>query len=295
MMASKVSFIALLQFVAFVPIQCFQQSLYRRQEKILQLSNSAISKPFSVVSALHAESPDADIGGSEEPTSNGAMGGLMSMGDSLKSQLASAFSALDESDQYDAVLTGLCAKILDQPTAESGEVIEALQDPLQLLEEMNSRRIQAGSRSLMALIDAAVTAQDAKIVAQVLSLGARNGGISRFGNLQTDVIPMPTMRSSKVRCPDGVTRTRGERLDSLVEVPYDDRGTEVASALAIAAIVGFCGTVNVLGLDQISIFTNIVSLRLSVAALLRKLSCGRKLMLSFHSVGLDIHCDCWCA
>ena len=102
----------------------------------------------------------------------------------------------------------------------------------------------------MALIDAAVTAQDAKIVAQVLSLGARNGGISRFGNLQTDVIPMPTMRSSKVRCPDGVTRTRGERLDNLVEVPYDDRGTEVASALAIAAIVGFCGTVNVLGLDH---------------------------------------------
>ena len=69
----------------------------------------------------------------------------------------------------------------------------------------------------------------------------------------------------------------------------------MASALAVAAIVGFCGTVNVLGLDQISIFTNIVSLRLSVAALLRKLSCGRKLMLSFHSVGLDIHCDCWCA
>ena len=77
----------------------------------------------------------------------------MSMGDSIKSQLASAFSALDESDQYDAVLTGLCAKILDQPSEDLGQVIEALQDPIQLMEEMNSRRIKAGSRSLMALID----------------------------------------------------------------------------------------------------------------------------------------------
>lgn len=75
------------------------------------------------------------------------------MGDSLKSQLASAFSALDESDQYDAVLTGLCAKILDQPSDDLSQVTEALQDPIQLMEEMNARRIKAGSRSLMALID----------------------------------------------------------------------------------------------------------------------------------------------
>ena len=77
----------------------------------------------------------------------------MSMGDSLKSQLQNAFSALDEGDQYDAVLTGLCAKILDQPKDDSDQIIVALQDPLQLLDEMNSRRIKAGSRSLMALID----------------------------------------------------------------------------------------------------------------------------------------------
>lgn len=77
----------------------------------------------------------------------------MSMGDSIKSQLASAFSALDESDQYDAVLTGLCAKILDQPSEDLVQVTEALQDPIQLMEEMNARRIKAGSRSLMALVD----------------------------------------------------------------------------------------------------------------------------------------------
>ena len=80
----------------------------------------------------------------------------MSMGNSIRSQLASAFSALDESDQYDAVLTGLCAKILDKPSDDLNQVAVALQDPIQLMEEMNSRRIKAWSRSLMALIDVRV-------------------------------------------------------------------------------------------------------------------------------------------
>lgn len=66
-----------------------------------------------------------------------------------KSQLASAFAALDEGDQYDAVLTGLCAKILDEDADEEG----ALQDPITLMKEMNARRVKASGRSLMALID----------------------------------------------------------------------------------------------------------------------------------------------
>jgi hypothetical protein len=243
-----------------------------------------------VSSLLHSENPATS-------NENGASGGgLMSIGDSLKSQLASAFSALDESDQYDAVLTGLCAKVLDNPSVDSDQVVVALQDPIQLMEEMNSRRIKAGSRSLMALIDvrlcacivsfcyagyaflktgvdpsnmlsfcllgeqAAVTAQDASVVSQVLSLGARNGGIMRFGNLQTDITPLPTSRSSRVRCPDGATRTRGERLDGLPDIPTDNRAKEVSSALVVATIVGFCGTVNVLGMDDISPFTNVVRL-----------------------------------
>ena len=70
-----------------------------------------------------------------------------------KSQLAAAFTALDESDQYDAVLTGLCAKILDATaeTTEGGAV--NLDDPAALLTEMNDRKIPASPRSLMALID----------------------------------------------------------------------------------------------------------------------------------------------
>ena len=79
--------------------------------------------------------------------------GLVPSGFSLQSQLASAFSNLDESDQYDAVLTGLCAKILDEPSLSGDDVLVALDDPISLLEEMNGRRVSAGSRSLMALVD----------------------------------------------------------------------------------------------------------------------------------------------
>jgi hypothetical protein len=93
---------------------------------------------------------------SSNTNENNPVQGLVAMGSSLQSQLASAFSALDESDQYDAVLTGLCAKILDEPSLSGNDVIVALQDPIQLLEEMNSRRVSAGSRSVMALVDVSI-------------------------------------------------------------------------------------------------------------------------------------------
>jgi hypothetical protein len=101
-----------------------------------------VSTPFSSTVKLLATTNEDDNGK-----------GLLAMGNSLQSQLASAFSALDESDQYDAVLTGLCAKILDQPSLSGDEVIVALQDSISLLEEMNLRKVSAGSRSLMALVD----------------------------------------------------------------------------------------------------------------------------------------------
>ena len=92
---------------------------------------------------LHAASSD-----DESPAQ-----GLVAMGSSLQSQLASAFSQLDESDQYDAILTGLCAKILDDSSLKGQDVVVALQDSIQLMEEMNARRVVAGSRSIMALVD----------------------------------------------------------------------------------------------------------------------------------------------
>jgi hypothetical protein len=95
-------------------------------------------------------------------------------------------------------------------------------------------------------------------MAQIMSLGKRNGGLVQFGNLQAQVTSMPSNPLSKVRCADGSTKTRYERLQSLPSVPMDDRSSEVTSALAVAGVVGFCGTVNVLGLDAISPFTNLV-------------------------------------
>jgi hypothetical protein len=146
---SKIFIAGILQCLALVPAFSFQRSLHnnnQRRKEIFEFSNPAkVSRVTS--SALNSE-------GSND--NGGAAGGLMSMGDSLKSQLASAFGALDESDQYDAVLTGLCAKILDQPSEDPDQIVVALQDPLQLLEEMNSRRIKAGSRSLMSMIDVRV-------------------------------------------------------------------------------------------------------------------------------------------
>jgi hypothetical protein len=85
---------------------------------------------------------------------NGETSTLMTTAGSSKSQLFSAFSALDLNDQYDAVLTGLCAnKILDDSGVAAADARQSLQDPLQLLDEMNDKQIQASPRSLMALID----------------------------------------------------------------------------------------------------------------------------------------------
>lgn len=108
-------------------------------------------KTFSAVYSENSNS--AGVENVEGSSGNGGAGGLMSMGTSLKSQLASAFSALDESDQYSAVVSGLCAKILDEPSMAGDQVVVALQDPIQLFGEMNSRRVKASGRSIMALID----------------------------------------------------------------------------------------------------------------------------------------------
>ena len=70
-----------------------------------------------------------------------------------KSQLFASFAALSLSDQYDAVLTGLCAKILDAADLNEQAAVSALQDPLQLIQEMNDKKIPASARSLMALVD----------------------------------------------------------------------------------------------------------------------------------------------
>ena len=199
-------------------------------------------------------------------------GSSISVGSAGASLLNDAFANLSQGDQYDAVLTGLCAKILDggpkaaaaAPT-ETGEADEVetsastaalspterafatLSDPLSLLQEMNGRRVKAGPRSLSSLIDATVTTESASAMATVLSLAKTNGGIRNYGSLQSFVTQIPTNPSARVMCPDGVSRTRDERLAVLQDVPADDRGTEVASALSTMAVVGLCVFVRVAG------------------------------------------------
>lgn len=93
-------------------------------------------------------------------------------------------------------------------------------------------------------------------MAQTLSLCRRNGGITQFGQLQGDLLQLPATPDTRVKCPDGATRTRAERLTKVADVPKDDRGTEVANALAVAGIVAVCSLTDVLGMSDLSPYAN---------------------------------------
>ncbi len=95
-------------------------------------------------------------------------------------------------------------------------------------------------------------------MAKVISLSAKNGSVSQYGLLQRDVTQLPTMTNSKVQCPDGVTRTRGERLANLPDIPTDERGSEISSALAVSGVLGFCWVAGILDLEPISTATNFI-------------------------------------
>jgi len=80
--------------------------------------------------------------------------GMILSSDMANSILTNAFASLNEEDKYDTVLTGLCAKILDgQIDTEEDEDVDPLDGPMDLLTEMNSRRVKASPRSLSAMID----------------------------------------------------------------------------------------------------------------------------------------------
>ena len=68
--------------------------------------------------------------------------------------LNAAFSSLNDSDKYETVLSGLCAKVIDggEDTASEGLV-----DPFRLMEEMNSSRIVAGPRGVIGLVDVSLS------------------------------------------------------------------------------------------------------------------------------------------
>ena len=76
---------------------------------------------------------------------------LSSDSKAINQQLNEAFSSLNDKDKYETVLTGLCAKIIDG--GEKNANRESLNDPMRLLEEMNSSGITAGPRGVIGLID----------------------------------------------------------------------------------------------------------------------------------------------
>ena len=129
------------------------------RQRILTPQSSPAATALFLAQGSDANTQEAASFSRESMQVNGDSGGsrIIPAAMSGKSQLAAAFTALDESDQYDAVLTGLCAKILDK----EGDVDAAsLDDSAALLTEMNQRRIPASPRSLMALIDVSTTIFD---------------------------------------------------------------------------------------------------------------------------------------
>lgn len=170
------------------------------------------------------------------------------------STIISTFEALGEQDQYDAVLTGLCAKVLngeDQNNNQEDEsevektqdAFQRLKDPIRLMKEMSARDIQASERSIMALIDATASTQDPRAMSTILSLSLRNGSLSSYGSLQPTIIPFPSNANSPVFVGTGKSRTkatRSERLKKLQDVPSDNRDVESTAALATMGTVMTC-------------------------------------------------------
>ena len=105
-------------------------------------------------------------------------------------------------------------------------------------------------------IQAAVKTEDPSLVATTLSLSRKNGVIKQYGVLQSDLTAMPPNPTGRVRCPDGKTRTREERLIAVPDVPTDDRGIEIFSALSVLSFGGFDVFSNWIGLDDIYPYTN---------------------------------------
>lgn len=95
-------------------------------------------------------------------------------------------------------------------------------------------------------------------MAKVLSLGRRNSGILEYGSLQGEVMDLPSSPSTRVKCPDGKVKTRTERLESVSDVPKDERGAEVTSALAVAGLAAACEFTNLAGMDNVAPAANLL-------------------------------------
>ena len=120
-------------------------------------------------------------------------------------------------------------------------------------------------------IQAAVVAQDATTMADMMSLCLKNGGVSQYGSLQSTLTSLPSSSSSpfsKILTPDGTRKSRSERLANIADVPVDDRGSELTSALACTAVVVACGVATILPDNDSMLWMTQHSLANSVLVLL---------------------------
>lgn len=101
-----------------------------------------------------------------------------------------------------------------------------------------------------------VKAQDAKAMARVLALARKNGAVKQFGELQRDILQLPTNPNSKVKCPDGAFKTRTQRLADVADIPSDERGVEVRNAFVVLAAAGACAFADIAHMDDITPFSN---------------------------------------
>lgn len=170
--------------------------------------------------------------------------GLILSSDLANSILTSAFASLKEEDKYDTVLTGLCAKILDvktnigsNPSSEDGDesgsaVVESnkediMKGPMDLMKEMNSRKIKASPRSISALVDVSAKSQSVTSMSNTLSLCIRNGGIQNYGSVVDTIKYIPPRASSST-------------TSDLPIVPSDDRLAEISSAITVSLVTVIC-------------------------------------------------------
>jgi len=92
----------------------------------------------------------------------------------------------------------------------------------------------------------------------VMSLALRNGAVDQYGGLQRTMSPLPQTPNTRVRCPDGKYKTRQKRLEDLPDVPSDERGNEVASALGVGAVAALCVLANLFGMEDVTPYSNVV-------------------------------------
>lgn len=117
-------------------------------------------------------------------------------------------------------------------------------------------------------IKATALTSDALLMAKMLSLTIQNGAISRFGSLQGSITPIP--RSTSSSTPSfasfafGTTQEQQKRLESLPDVPDDDRAAEVSQAVLFSGLLASCVGINVINglfghsLDDITVWTNLL-------------------------------------